>query len=327
MTLSADILMHLCPMHLLLDKQGTIVQAGPTLQKLHPSCALRGLPVFDVFDVQRPRALKTMTALRAHTGRKLHLRMRAEGQPPLKGHAAPLDTGGAVLNLSFGISVVEAVKTFNLTSVDFPPTDLTIEMLYLFEAKSAAMSASRTLNMRLQSAKIAAEERAFTDTLTGLKNRRACDHVLDRMTRSGQVFSIMHLDLDYFKDVNDTMGHAAGDFVLQTVARAMVEETRKDDTVARVGGDEFVIILNAMGDKTGMAHIAHRIIERIERPISFEGRPCRISVSIGIAVHDDPTLTPAMLLEQSDLALYASKRAGRAQYRFYEPSLHDMDKE
>lgn len=88
--------------------------------------------------------------------------------------------GQSIVNLSFGISVVDAVSDYSLNSADFAATDLTIEMLYLVEAKSAAMEASRKLNLRLQGAMIAAEEQAFTDTLTGLKNRRAMDHVLAR---------------------------------------------------------------------------------------------------------------------------------------------------
>ena len=133
-------------------------------------------------------------------------------------------------------------------------------MLYLIEAKSAAMTESRKLNTRLQGAKIAAEEQAYTDTLTGLKNRRAMDHVLSKFIDVGEKFGLMQVDLDFFKAVNDTMGHAAGDHVLLEVAKILVEETRNDDLVARVGGDEFVLLFHKLTDLEQLNDIANRII-------------------------------------------------------------------
>ena len=160
---------------------------------------------------------------------------------------------------------------YALVSSDFAATDLAIEMLYLVEAKSAAMEASRKLNLRLQGAMIAAEEQAFTDTLTGLKNRRAMDHVLARLIEAGREFALMHIDLDFFKAVNDTLGHAAGDHVLQNVARIMVEETRSDDTVARVGGDEFVILFDGLTDRETLVRVAERIIQKARGSDAFWG--------------------------------------------------------
>ncbi|MFC6759321.1 GGDEF domain-containing protein [Sulfitobacter porphyrae] len=148
-----------------------------------------------------------------------------------------------IVNLSFGISIVDGVRDYALSNADFAATDLAIEMLYLIEAKTAAMDESRRLNLRLQGAKIAAEQEADTDALTGLGNRRALNNVLTRMVAGRVPFAVMQIDLDYFKSVNDTLGHAAGDHVLQTVAQIMVEETRNKDTVARVGGDEFTVVL------------------------------------------------------------------------------------
>ena len=137
----------------------------------------------EVFEMRRPRSVRDAGDLRHHAGARLHMRFRSGAPIGLKGvlMPAPGKSGGLVVNLSFGISVVEAVREFSLTGGDFAATDLTIEMLYLVEAKSAAMEASRKLNQKLEGAKIAAEEQAFTDTLTGLKNRRAMDHVLARL--------------------------------------------------------------------------------------------------------------------------------------------------
>ncbi|MFW8594864.1 diguanylate cyclase domain-containing protein [Cribrihabitans neustonicus] len=308
-----------CPMHAMVDAKGRITRAGPTLRKLRPGLRWEGRRFFRVFDLSRPRWVRSMEDLERTAGSKLHLHFRDAPQTGLKGVFAPLpDSGGAFINLSFGISVLEAVRDYDLTGADFAPTDLTIEMLYLVEAKSAAMEASRQLNLRLQGAKIAAEEQAFTDTLTGLKNRRAMDHVLARLIGSGRDFALMHVDLDFFKEVNDTLGHAAGDAVLQQAARIMVECTRQTDTIARVGGDEFVMILEGVLDQTKLEAVAQRLIRRLEEPIPFAGKTCRISASAGTTLSTwQQYPDAATLLNQADLALYAAKRAGRAQHCFY----------
>jgi diguanylate cyclase (GGDEF)-like protein len=309
----------LCPMSVVLDGTGHIRHTGPTLQKLRPDQALTGQRFLELVELNRPRAIRNMQELLTRHDSTLHLQFRDEPRTALKGVLTPLPEGrGAVINLSFGISVLDAVRDYDLTSADFPATDLTIELLYLVEAKSAAMEASRKLNQRLQGAKIAAEEQAFTDTLTGLKNRRAMDHILSRLIGSGTPFSLMHLDLDFFKSVNDTMGHAAGDHVLQEAARIMVAQIREQDTVARVGGDEFVLIFDGLCDEARLGQIAERLIGELEKPIPFNGQTCRVSASIGTALAVGPTGSKAaQLLHDADLALYSAKRAGRACHRFF----------
>lgn len=309
----------LCPMSVVLDGTGHIRHAGPTLQKLRPDQPLIGQRFLELVELNRPRSIRNMHELLARPESTLHLQFRDVPRTALKGVLSPLPLGeGAVINLSFGISVLDAVRDYDLTSADFPATDLTMELLYLVEAKSAAMEASRKLNQRLQGAKIAAEEQAFTDTLTGLKNRRAMDHILSRLIGSGTPFSLMHLDLDFFKSVNDTMGHAAGDHVLQEAARIMVTQIREQDTVARVGGDEFVLIFDGLCDESRLGQIATRLIGELEKPIPFNGHVCRISASIGTVLAVGPTgAKAAQLLHDADLALYSAKRAGRACHRFF----------
>lgn len=221
--------------------------------------------------------------------------------------------GGYLLNLSFGISVIESVRSHGLTSSDFSPTDLVIELLYLVEAKSAVMNETRNLNARLHGARIAAEEQAFTDTLTGLKNRRALDHMLSRFIDRDIPFALMQLDLDFFKAVNDTMGHAAGDKVLQKVAEILIHEIRPEDTVARIGGDEFVLIFDRLLDPAKLTSIANRIISRLEEPVMFQGKPCNISGSIGVVSSAMCKGADAgTYLSRADAALYRSKGRGRA---------------
>ncbi len=313
--LGVETLDRLMPMHLLIRPSGHIERVAPTLARLQPGRDLVGRRFLEAFELRRPRRnLNSVADLGAIAGTALRLQFRDPPHTNLKGILlARGDGAGFLVNLSFGLSVIEAVRAFQLTNGDFAPTDLAIEMLYMVEAKTAVMEESRKLNQRLESARLAAEEQAVTDMLTGLRNRRAMDKVLARLTASGTSFGLMHLDLDHFKAVNDTLGHAAGDHVLQKTAEILRQETRKGDTVARVGGDEFVLIFEGLTDRGKLMNIAQRIVRRLEEPLVFQGRVCRISGSIGFTTsdfYDRPDLD--RMLSDADVALYASKHRGRA---------------
>ena len=323
LSISQASLGHLMPMHMILAQDGTVLRSGSTVAKLFSGQKITGLCFFDLFKVRQPQGITSVADIIAGNAGKLHLSLKNENQTSLKAVGVGLaDSDGLLLNMSFGISVVDAIGDFNLTIGDFAATDLAVEMLYLLEAKSAAMAESRKLNTRLQGAKIAAEEQAYTDTLTGLKNRRAMDHVLSRFIEAGEKFGLMQIDLDYFKAVNDKMGHAAGDHVLHEVAKILLEETRSSDLVARVGGDEFVMIFHRLTDINKLNDIAGRIIKRMEVPIPFNGQICRISASIGTTISDNYQ-SPDMdkMLSDADLALYASKHKGRACYTVFSEEL------
>lgn len=309
----------LCPLHVVVDPTGHIASLGATMGLLRDPADMVGARFLEVFQLLRPRGIETMGDLVNSAGSTLQLRFRAPPATSFKAILATLpDRSGAVVNFSFGISIVDAVREYHLTSKDFAPTDLAVEMLYLAEAKSTALDASRKLNSRLEGAKIAAQEQAFTDTLTGVKNRRALEHVLARQIMSGRPFALMHMDLDRFKQVNDTFGHAAGDFVLQQVARVMVEEIRREDTVARVGGDEFVLIFDGLREDRDLEDLSERLIRRLSRPILFEGNRCEISASLGTTLSENyPQPIAAQMLADADQALYISKNNGRGCYSFF----------
>jgi len=320
--LPPEALDRLMPMHVLISPGGRIQRAGPTLGKILHGKALAGRSFFDLFELRRTRdgIEEDLSALLAA---KVHLRLRDPARTQLIGTAVRLaDGGGLLLNLSFGISVVDAVRRFNLAGSDFAATDLTVEMLYLVEAKSAAMNESRQLNERLNGQKAAAEAEAQSDTLTGLRNRRALGLVLDRLATRGAPFTLMHLDLDYFKTVNDTLGHAAGDQVLREVARILMQSTRQDDVVARIGGDEFVLVFGGLTNHETLATIADRMIARLEAPIHCPEGVARISASIGMVSstqYDRPEVE--QMMRDADIALYASKRQGRSRHNFYAPEM------
>ena len=307
----------LCPMHLRLDSAGVIVHVGPTLAKLQAGIPFCGQSFHKVFTLLGSHADLPVVDLLARPQVKLSLRLLAGPKLALKGVLVPTPMG-AVLNLSFGISIVTAVREYALTGTDFAATDLAMEMLYLVEAKSVAMGESRKLNARLQETTLAAQEEAFTDSLTGLKNRRAMDHIMDQFLASEKLFALMHLDLDRFKLVNDTFGHAAGDHVLQHAALIMVAQTRKEDAVLRVGGDDFILIFPGVTDLETLDAMADRLIRALEKPIESDGRMCKISGSVGIALATDYAVPAAsQLLADADTALYAAKNAGGAQHRFF----------
>ncbi|MFT4716109.1 MAG: diguanylate cyclase (GGDEF)-like protein [Paracoccaceae bacterium] len=311
----------LMPMHLWIGPTGHIIRVGPTLRKLRRGQDIIGARLTELLEFRRPRSIQIMTDLFAADGKTAHVVFRAGPRSSMKGLIIHLPHNqGVLLNLSLGISVADSVGEYGLKSKDFAPSDTTVEMLYLIEAQAAVLQESKNLNMRLQGAKIAAEEQAFTDTLTGLKNRRALDHILDReLGRTPEnKFGLMHIDLDFFKSVNDTHGHAAGDHVLQKAARIFVEETRTDDIVARTGGDEFVLILMNCNDEDILNRIAARIIKRLEKPILFDGVACRISASIGITVssyYSDPNVE--QISGDADAALYESKHKGRSCFTMF----------
>ena len=140
----------LCPMHVLVEKDGTISHAGPTIQKICKTGSLVGAAFFDRFAVKRPKGIVTMDDLRRKAGSRLHLALEDDPGSDLKAVLVPHDplTGSMVINLSFGISILDGVRDYALSNADFAATDLAIEMLYLIEAKSAAMDASRRLNRK-----------------------------------------------------------------------------------------------------------------------------------------------------------------------------------
>lgn len=310
----------LMPMHMVLSRDGDILSVGPTLGKI--AGPLVGERFFQHCKVHRPIEIETIPALLTRTGERLHILLGPDHAISLRGIATASASGEIVMNLSFGIDLPEAVRRHRLTDGDFAPTELAVELLYLLEVKSLVTAELHGLNSRLEGAKNVAEQQAHTDTLTGLHNRRALDSQLSRLLTTSQPFGVMHLDLDYFKAVNDSLGHAAGDHVLINVAKVLRNETRKNDTVARVGGDEFVILLPGLVDMERLFSIARRIIDMVNKPIMFEGNRCSVSASIGMTISTGYPKPPSaeQILADADHALYVSKRGGRGRATAHSPS-------
>jgi diguanylate cyclase (GGDEF)-like protein/PAS domain S-box-containing protein len=163
---------------------------------------------------------------------------------------------------------------------------------------------------------------AHHDALTGLPNRllfrERIEAALERIRRPSDAVAVLCLDLDYFKDVNDTLGHPAGDALLEAVAGRLRNRIRTGDLVARLGGDEFAILQFSEDQPADAESLAQRILEALRQPYDIEGQPAIVSVSIGIAIASESGVSADMLLKCADLALYRAKADGRGTYRFFE---------
>lgn len=313
----------LMPMYLVISPTGHIRSAGQTLRKICAATPVIGQRFLELFELRRPRNVAAMADLARDRSGRLAMTLRAPPRTSFKGIAVDLGPGqGLLVNLAFNSAMGEAVGEHHLSGADFAVTDQTVDMLYLLEAQTVVRKELRRLNQRLQGAKTAAETLALTDAVTGLCNRRAMTLALDRQIRSRAPFCLLNMDLDFFKQVNDTLGHAAGDHVLDQVARILCAESRGADMVARVGGDEFVLIIPSLTDAAKLVALARRILVRLEVPMMFEGKPCCISASMGTTIstqYVDPD--PEQMLADADRALYASKRRGRRQVTAFSPDL------
>jgi diguanylate cyclase (GGDEF)-like protein len=189
------------------------------------------------------------------------------------------------------------------------------DMLVAFaEHASLALSDARTVQDAIH--------QAFHDSLTGLPNRLLLmdrlDHALARAARVGTETAVLFVDLDAFKTVNDSLGHAAGDELLREAAARLLSCVRSADTAARFGGDEFVVLLEDV-DEQRVARVANRILEAMNEPFAVRNRQVFIGASIGIAVGGDQADD---LLRNADLALYRAKAKGRGQKQAFEPEMH-----
>ena len=183
-------------------------------------------------------------------------------------------------------------------------------------------------NQALEAARASIEHNALHDYLTGLPNRRYLDQVLDeeqqRCREEGTSLAILHIDLDRFKQINDTLGHGAGDWMLKHAADVLRENVHGTAFVARIGGDEFVYVARFTGSARKFSVIADRMIRDLCKPVSYEGHPVRFGASIGIAVSDDSEVEARQLLLNADIALYRAKSQGRNRYQFFSREIQSL---
>jgi diguanylate cyclase (GGDEF)-like protein/PAS domain S-box-containing protein len=169
------------------------------------------------------------------------------------------------------------------------------------------------------------ERLAHHDALTGLPNRLLfhvrLEHALERARREHNRVAILCLDLDHFKNINDSLGHPAGDHLLQAVTQRLLHAVREEDTVARLGGDEFSLLLEQLREPQDAALVAEKLLKVLAKPFSLEAQESYITGSIGISLFPDDGQDSTTLLKNADSALYQAKDHGRNNYRFYTKAL------
>jgi len=177
----------------------------------------------------------------------------------------------------------------------------------------------RLLNTKLEDSNKMLKSLALHDALTGLPNRRL---LMDRLSsaiahahRNKHSMAVVYLDLDGFKQINDTLGHDAGDTLLSLVAARMVSAVRHEDTVARLGGDEFVIALWELSHADGVDHPVSKVIQAVSQPYSIQERSVSITISAGVSIYPAHGEDAETLMKNADLALYEAKHAGKNNYR------------
>ena len=197
---------------------------------------------------------------------------------------------------------------------------------YLIKGKIDAQLLERTMRYAIErkAAEIKLAELAHYDPLTGVANRvlfrDRLNHAVDLARRGEQTFTLMYLDLDGFKPVNDCYGHDVGDELIRLAARRLQECVRASDTVARVGGDEFTLLLDNMRASSDMAHLAAKVIHALTTPFEIDGMAITVGASLGIAPYRAECDAEA-LQRQADMAMYRAKQASGNQYCFYAESM------
>jgi diguanylate cyclase (GGDEF)-like protein len=219
------------------------------------------------------------------------------------------------------VLVITAQSGHRLRALASGAKDFISKPLDLMEAKTRIhnMLEVRLLYRQLEHYSRALESLALHDALTGLPNRRL---LMDRLSlaiaharRNKRTMAVMYLDLDGFKQINDTLGHDAGDTLLSMVAARLVAAVRQEDTVARWGGDEFVIALWELSHADGVAKLASKVIQAVSQPYSIQGRGVSMTASVGVGIYPTHGEEVETLMKSADLALYEAKRTGKNGYR------------
>ena len=306
------------PMNAAIDRSLDFHHIGPTLKTIMGGDAKLGDNFYDHFEGRLVELTKIATydAPFVDNVMKVNLLNGRAKRMKANVHRLPLEQG-FLINFSLGVNAMRIIENLGLVANDFAPTDNSIDMIYMIEVQQALLQESRRLTKQLYNDRKSARENADSDPLTGLANRRGMDAFMRRiMNRKKFVsFALLNIDLDYFKKINDSYGHGAGDYVLRKVADRLRGLTRPSDMVARTGGDEFLIVLSDISDTKSINELATRVITELEIPIIYENISCNISASVGAAFIPQKTDID-QLITDTDALLYQSKLQGRGRVSF-----------
>jgi diguanylate cyclase (GGDEF)-like protein/PAS domain S-box-containing protein len=276
----------------LLDANGCWIYAGPSYQSEFGKAIRSGDPYFDIVhtdDRERVRAgFQQLTSNTANSRLQYRVAMPERGERQLESEASLIRNGAG--------EVVQVVMV------------------------------SRDITERKEMEAYILHQ-SFHDALTGLPNRLLLEDRMKQATahvgRHNAPVAVLFIDLDRFKDINDTLGHAAGDRLLQEVAERLGQCVREGDTVARLSGDEFVVLLVGMKDMEDAALVADKIVRTVTDPCHIAGRELRVSPSIGIAIFPEDGQNMDQLLRNADTAMYHAKQEGLGQFSFFTSHMNE----
>lgn len=227
--------------------------------------------------------------------------------------------GVFVFHRHYIIHPLELLRQFAYYQSKIPPSFRIMELEYV---RSSLIQTFQ----RLEEEKQELYELSRVDQLSGLMNRNALhertDWLIAEASRDNTQFAVLFLDLDHFKDVNDSLGHKIGDALLKIVAKYLQEVIRTEDFVARIGGDEFVIVINNYESDLELTRVIQRVLDRIKEPFVVESHPIYVSASVGVVMYPKDGTDMPTLLKHADIAMYEAKRKGRDQYHFFTDSLN-----
>ncbi|GGB39384.1 hypothetical protein GCM10011316_09280 [Roseibium aquae] len=322
--------------------------AGQAVAGTRRFCALSILDVGLVFAILGLHALQMGGAISGILGpfpfavlmALIALRVMRFTLPPVLVVSGSVAVGwGAVLTLTLwdhlppfsGTTPGDLLAAFRATGVS-PGGEAAKLLVFLFVSTIAVLAVTRarrlitralTLAKALQTSHIETEQLALHDPLTGLPNRRFLDRIIAQLIRDADLersVGLIHVDLDRFKPINDTYGHRTGDMVLRRVADILRSCSQDGDLVARIGGDEFVVLRDNISGTSGLEDLARTLVSKIAAPIDVEGRKCRLSASLGYAATTAGLADT--LIVNADLATYQAKQMGRNCARAYSSQFH-----
>jgi len=223
-------------------------------------------------------------------------------------------------------SIQKVIKVANnISSGDYSARVLgkntTTEFQVLSSALNSMAQKIQTRTNKLEEQKLLLENLAHYDSLTQIPNRvlfkDRIEQAIVKAHRHKSMFALFYIDLDEFKQINDSFGHDTGDDILRTITSRVSSALREEDTFSRLGGDEFTIILEDLSDMSAAALIAEKVINTIKKPLKVDGHTFKVSTSIGISIYPKDTNDRAELIKFSDIAMYKAKSEGKDNYQFY----------
>lgn len=317
-------LMKVFPFAFVVDDSSKIISSGHLLQKVFPrvaDCPELG----DCFRFSRGHVC--FSRLIECAG-ELTVLQSIDGLPPLRGQWLRVAQRQMIFLGWPWVTSFGQLSDMGVTLSEIPPHHALAEMLMLLQTNRNAMEDARDLaskirerNQELEQLTRALRQQAYHDALTGLPNRLMLRerllHAIARARRQQSRLAVLFIDLDRFKSVNDSLGHRVGDQLLQAVAGRLKNVLRESDTVAREGGDEFLVLLEDVREPEHVGRVAEKILERLNQPYQVEDNELHCGASIGVSLYPMDGEDEDQLINHADAAMFDSKDEGRNCIRFF----------